>query len=50
VAVGNARYSVEYVGKTVSVWESATHHEIFQPNRCIARQPQPPPAAGGDVE
>jgi hypothetical protein len=39
VTVGAARYSVpvQYVGKTVSVQESATHYEIFHQDRLIAR-------------
>jgi Mu transposase, C-terminal domain len=39
VTVGAARYSVqvEYVGRTVSVQESATHYEIFHQERLIAR-------------
>ena len=39
VMLGAARYSVpvEYVGKTVSVQESATHYEIFHQDRLIAR-------------
>jgi transposase len=38
VTLGAARYSVpvEYVGKTVSVQESATHYEIFHQDRLIA--------------
>jgi hypothetical protein len=39
VTVGAARYSVpvQYVGKTVSVQESATHYEIFHQDQLIAR-------------
>jgi hypothetical protein len=38
VTLGAARYSVpvEYVGKTVSVQENATHYEIFHQDRLIA--------------
>jgi hypothetical protein len=39
VAVGAARYSVpvEYVGRTVSVHESAEHYEIFHQERLVAQ-------------
>jgi hypothetical protein len=39
VTIGAARYSVpvEYVGKTVSIQESATHYEILHGARVIAR-------------
>lgn len=42
VTVGAARYSVpvEYVGKTVSVQESATDYEICYQDRLIARHPK----------
>jgi transposase len=42
VTVAAARYSVpvQYVGKTVSVHESAGHYEIFHQERLIARHPK----------
>jgi hypothetical protein len=42
VAVGAARYSVpaEYVGKLVSVQESAEHYEFFHEGKLVARHPK----------
>jgi transposase len=42
VTVAAARYSVpvQYVGKTVSVHESAGHYEIFHQDQLIARHPK----------
>jgi transposase len=42
VAVGAARYSVpaEYVGRLVSVQESANHYEFFHEGKLLARHPK----------
>ena len=46
VAIGAARYSVpvQYVGRTVTVQETATHYEIFYGRRRVLRAMRKPPA------
>ncbi len=44
VAIGAARYSVpvQYVGRTVTVQETATHDELFHEGTCLARHVKAP--------
>jgi transposase len=44
VAIGAARYSVpvHYVGRTVTVHETATHYELYEGDTCIARHAKAP--------
>lgn len=44
VAIGAARYSVpvQYVGRTVSVQETATHYALYEGGDCIARHAKAP--------
>jgi hypothetical protein len=44
VAIGAARYSVpvQYVGRTVTVHETATHYEFYEGGTCIARHAKAP--------